>query len=882
MRTNSAPTIRLKNYTPPIYTISTVDLKVELAPSATRIRSILNCVRSKNTPIDAPMILDGDELQLIQITVDGKKLSDEEYSTTAQTLKIIHPPKNKKFTLEIITLVSPIENKKLMGLYQSQGIYCTQCEAEGFRRITYFLDRPDVLAVYTVRLEAKLKDCPILLSNGNLIKQGKLSNNRHFAIWHDPHPKPSYLFALVGGKLDVLSDNFKTASGQTKALNIYVEKGKAKMATYAMGALKRSMVWDEKTYGCEYDLDVFNIVAVSDFNMGAMENKGLNIFNDKYILAKPDLATDTDYMQIEAIIGHEYFHNWTGNRITCRDWFQLCLKEGLTVYRDQEFSADLRSPVVQRIQQVRGLKAAQFPEDAGPLAHSVRPESYQEINNFYTATVYQKGAELVRMLSTLVGPKAYRKSTDLYLKRHDGQAAVVEDWLNSFEDVAKIDLSQFSRWYSQAGTPSVEVQQMYDEKSGTYVLKLEQSIPPTPGQRKKKVVPIPIRFGLMDAMGNELPIVTKNKEVVGDVIVFDKKKLTLTFEGLKKRPIPSLLRSLSAPVNLIMKESDKARVVRAQHDSDLYNRWDALNNFAMSVLLKGLKKGLCGDKGQSINLFINTLIENIFNDQLDPEFRAQIATLPSEKDIAREKGKNIDPDAVNNSLKKLRLAIGNALGVAGMKFIQQQIILEESASDVDAAGYRALRNAVLPYLAEAKIKGSINLVEKQFKNSTNMTDRMGALNVLLQNQQDNKIANRALKRLFIQYQDHPLVIDKWFFIQALLPGKSGLKRVKEMTKHPLYSLENPNRARSLLAPFANNNLTAFHRADGSGYKFYIDQILAIDKLNPQLAARLLTLMNNWKMFEKTRATHAKHHLKRLAATKGLSRDVQEIVDRSLD
>ncbi|MEE9314629.1 MAG: aminopeptidase N [Rhizobiaceae bacterium] len=881
MRTQNAPTIRLKNYTPPAYTIEDVELKVQLDPHTTQIKSKISFSRERGIKAGTPLCLDGDELKLISISLDGRELDHQEYKATPQALVLRTPPKTKKFILEVVTELAPVENKKLMGLYQSNGVYCTQCEAEGFRRITYFLDRPDVLAVYTVRLEADRTDCPILLANGNRIKCGKLANNRHYAIWHDPHPKPSYLFAMVGGDLDVYSDKFKTASNRKVDLNIYVETGKAELASYAMGALKRSMVWDEEVYGREYDLDVFNIVAVSDFNMGAMENKGLNVFNDKYILASPDLATDTDFMHIEAIIGHEYFHNWTGNRITCRDWFQLCLKEGLTVYRDQEFSADLRSRAVQRIQQVRILKSGQFPEDAGPLAHSVRPEAYREINNFYTATVYQKGAELVRMLATIVGPKAYRKATDLYFKRHDGEAAVVEDWLKSFEDTAKIDLTQFSRWYGQAGTPTIEVKDSFDKNTGRYKLNIEQSLKPTPGQKNKRIVPIPIRFGLMDRDGNELPIVTKSKAVSNDVILMDKRVMSVTFEGLEAKPIPSLLRGFSAPVHLKYNESDKSKVLRAQHDKDLYNRWEALNGYALQLLIKDTKSRISGKKNKPDERFLTALIATTFDETLEPAFKAQALAIPSGQDVAREIGKGIDPDAIYEARKALQIAIGKALENDGLKLVVQLRNQIQVADEAEATGIRSLANTILPYLVLAKINGALELTQKLYSSATTMTDRLGALHPLLYCQSDNAIANAALDKLFKRYRKYPLVIDKWFSIQASLPGNKGLKRIKELSSHPLYSLENPNRARSLLGVFAAGNLSGFHRADGKGYKFYADQILAIDKINPQLAARLLTLMNNWKMFEKQRATHAKRELTRIAKTNGLSRDTQEIVDRAL-
>ena len=882
MRTQSAPTIRLKNYTPPAYTITDVDLQVSLHPQQTRVKSRLTIVRQKGTVAGHSLKLDGDELSLVSISVDEKLVPSDGYRVEPQSLELKSPPKTRQFVLEIETELAPAENKKLMGLYQSSGVYCTQCEAEGFRRITYFLDRPDVLAIYTVRLDAGRTECPQLLSNGNLVKKGKLANDRHYAVWHDPHPKPSYLFALVGGDLDVFSDRFKTASGRKVDLNIYVEKGKAGMASFAMDALKRSMLWDEQVYGREYDLDVFNIVAVSDFNMGAMENKGLNIFNDKYVLADPKLATDTDFMHIEAIIAHEYFHNWTGNRVTCRDWFQLCLKEGLTVYRDQEFSADTRSRAVQRIQQVRVLKAGQFPEDAGPLAHSVRPAAYREINNFYTATVYQKGAELVRMLATLVGPKTYRKATDLYFKRHDGEAAIVEDWLKSFEDTASIDLTQFSRWYGQAGTPVVSVEERYDRARRQYTLSLSQETPSTPGQRRKQIVPIPIRFGLVGKDGKDIEIKTQNPAVREDIITFDRREMSVVFENVESKPAPSLLRAFSAPVNLNFKESETSRVWRSQHDVDLYNRWEALNGFATVLMVKNVKRLRAGKKPEIDQRFVDTIVATAFDETLEPAFRAQALNLPSMQDIARVLARNVDPDAVEKGRTFLIKTLGKALGVDGLALVNRLKKSEARASDSEAAGIRALRNAILPLLVQAKVDDSLGFVQRQFKTASNMTDRLAALSILLNSQPDPKLADAALEAFYNRYEKYPLVVDKWFAAQAGMAGKRGLKRVKRLIRHKSFSLENPNRARSLLAPFAAGNMTGFHQPDGEGYEFYADQIIALDAFNPQIAARLLTLMNNWKMFERSRAAKARKALLRIAAIDGLSRDTQEIVDRALN
>ena len=879
MRTTSAPLIRLKNYTPPHFSIDTVDLDVRFDSKHTRVKSQLQVKRSKSTKATTPLMLDGDELTLVSVSVNGTLTED--YKVSDEHLTISNLPKAATFTVEIETELSPITNTKLMGLYQSNGVYCTQCEAEGFRRITYFLDRPDVLSTYTVRLEGDRDSCPILLSNGNPGRKGKLKNNRHYAIWHDPHPKPCYLFAMVAGDLDVHSDKFKTASGRKVDLNIYVEKGKADMALFAMDALKRSMVWDEEIYGCEYDLDVFNIVAVSDFNMGAMENKGLNVFNDKYVLANAEVATDTDYMHIEAIIAHEYFHNWSGNRVTCRDWFQLCLKEGLTVYRDQEFSADARSRGVQRIQQVRVLKAGQFPEDSGPLAHPVRPAEYKEINNFYTATVYQKGAELVRMLATLVGPKIYRKATDLYFKRHDGEAAVVENFLKCFEDASGLDLSQFAIWYAQAGTPTVTIKDSYDKTKQRYTLELSQEIAPTAGQSKKRVVPIPVKFGLLGKSGAELEFTSKSAAVQDDVIVLDKRRQKIVLENVVQKPVPSFFRNFSAPVNVDYKETNSALLHRATFDTDAYNRWQALNLYATKMLIKGAKAKTNKSSNWLDDKFIEAVRDSVFDESLEPEFRAQVVTIPSVADIAREIGKNVDPDAILKARNTVTKAIGKSLGDDGIDLVKNLAKRELDVNELEAAGLRSLKNAMVSLLVYAKIDGALAISEKQFKSSKNMTDTLAALATITYAQSDKSKTDAALQRFYKIFKKNPLVIDKWFSLQAGIADKSALSRIKTLSKHADYTLENPNRARALLAPFAAGNYPAFHNANGQGYAYYAKQILALDKRNPQIAARLLTLMNNWRMFDAPRRKMALKSLKSIAATKGLSRDTQEIVDRMI-
>ncbi|MEM8749435.1 MAG: aminopeptidase N [Pseudomonadota bacterium] len=880
MRTQNAPLIRLKNYKAPDYLIETVHLTFELAAETTKVRSVLQVKRNKGVAKDAPLVLDGDELELSGCLLNGKEPKD--FSATPDSLIIRSVPKAARFELVVETVIAPASNTKLMGLYQSNGVYCTQCEAEGFRRITYFPDRPDVLAVYTVRIEADRDECPLLLSNGNPGKKGRLSKNRHFAEWHDPHPKPSYLFALVGGPLDALSDRFKTASGKKVALNIYVEKGKSEQARYAMGALKRSMVWDEQVYGREYDLDVFNIVAVSDFNMGAMENKGLNVFNDKYVLADPTTATDQDYMHIEAIIAHEYFHNWTGNRITCRDWFQLCLKEGLTVYRDQEFSADLRSRPVQRIQQVRGLKAGQFPEDASPLAHPVRPSAYKEINNFYTATVYQKGAELVRMLATLVGERDFRRATDLYFKRHDGEAAVVEDFLRCFEDVSNQDLSGFRRWYEQAGTPTVEISEVHDKGAQRYTLKLEQSISPTPGQASKKAVPIPLRFGFLTKDGAEIPIQSRSKNLNDDTLVLRRKGQSFVFENIAEKPVLSIGRGFTAPVNFDHREPKSSILTRARFDPDAYKKWEALNSLLVQAVVKGTKSKKDDASDWADPQIVEVVCEASFDERLEPAFRAQLLSVPSVGDVVRNIGKNVNPDAILAAHTKLSAAVGKALGAKGLQLVQS--LSRHDESDVEnqqLAGDRALKNAMLPLLIVAGTQGAIHFAQTQFSRSELMTDKMAALLALTHGGAPKAICEAALDEFYQTFVGNPLVVDKWFSLQASIPGSATLARVKKLLKHRDFSLRNPNRARSLLAPFASNNPTAFHQEDGAGYAMFAEQILALDDINPQIAARLLTLMNNWKVFDSKRRAAAKTHLKRIAEYPTLSRDTKEIVEKFL-
>jgi aminopeptidase N len=880
MRTDTGQVFHLEDYKPTDFLIPETHLDFSLHPERTVVKSTLQIERRKGVATDAPLILDGDDLKLIDIRLNGTALGDNAYVATPDRLEIRGLPENGVFTLEIATEINPTTNRQLTGLYRSSDVYCTQCEAEGFRRITYFLDRPDMLSVYTVRIEAERSEAPLLLSNGNPKNKGKLTNGRHFAVWHDPHPKPAYLFALVAGDLGVITDTFTTASGRHVDLGIYVEHGKEPRALYAMDALKRSMKWDEDVFGREYDLDVFNVVAVSDFNMGAMENKGLNVFNDKYVLADPDTATDTDYAGIEAVIAHEYFHNWTGNRITCRDWFQLCLKEGLTVYRDHEFSADMRSRAVKRIAEVKGLKAHQFPEDAGPLAHPVRPRQFREINNFYTSTVYEKGSEVVRMIRTILGPDLFRKGMDLYFERHDGDAATIEDFIKVFEDASGEDLSQFALWYDQAGTPNLAITYDYDQATKTFEIEIEQSLKPTPGQTSKKPMHIPVQFALLGAKGRELrPRSAKGGLVKDDVIHLRKRKERFSFSGIPERPVPSLLRGFSAPVTLTSELTRTDLAFLARNDGDEVTRWQALTQLLNAKLTSNAKRVRGGKPATIENSSIKLLGEIAFNVTLDEAFRALCLSIPSESDIARELGANIDPDAILGSRDALISAVAEAH--AG-KFAQAYDELAQEGSfkpDAAGAGRRALRNVLLDYLSVAE--GNSRRAAAQFKNADNMTDRASALGVLVQRFGDSDATNHALQAFEARFGNDPLVMDKWFVVQAMQPGNGALDKVHELMTHKLFSLDNPNRTRALIGAFSSGNQTGFNRADGAGYKFFAETILTIDKKNPQLAARLLTAMRSWRSFEPVRREHARESLATIARETGLSADVRDIVERTL-
>lgn len=878
MNNVSPQTVYLKNYQPVPYLIDEVFLSFVLAPEATEVSSSLTLrPNAAAQQKGGPLVLDGEKLELKAIRLDGEALAPDRYSVTAAHLTIHEVPQSP-FTLEIVTLCNPKANTELSGLYVSSNVFCTQCEAEGFRRITYFYDRPDVMARYQVRLEAPAGACPVLLANGNPGKTGKIAgSDRHFAEWDDPHPKPSYLFALVAGDLALVSDVYVTRSGRRVELRIYVEKGKEDRCAFAMEALKTSMRWDEERFGLEYDLDIFMIVAVSDFNMGAMENKGLNIFNDKYILALPETATDVDYINIESIIAHEYFHNWTGNRVTCRDWFQLCLKEGLTVFRDQEFTADIRSRAVKRIADVKRLRADQFPEDGGPLAHPVRPDSYIEINNFYTATVYEKGAELCRMMQTLIGQEAFRKAMDLYFERHDGEAATVEDFVRCMADASGRSFDQFFTWYEQAGTPEVSIAETYDEAAKTYELTLEQVTAPTPGQSDKKPVQIPLGIGLVGPDGRDMPLDLEKVGVLNEPLIeLAEAKKTFRFRNVPRKPVLSLNRGFSAPIRIRSEAGIPDQLFLMKNDSDTFNRWEAAQRAAQAVIGTHLSGGAPRADTRS---FIAALRAVLDDGRLDDAYKALMLGLPAEQEIATLIGRDVDPGAIHEAREALRAEIGESLRDTLLDLWRRTESRGEYRPDPQETGRRSLRYAVLYALSGGNPALGIKLATEQLSQITNMTDEIGALSALVTLAGPER--EEALAAFYTRHRSDNLLVDKWFALQASAPLSTTPQRVHELMQHPDFTLTTPNRVRSLVGTFAMANPFAFHAAGGEGYALLADTILALDPRNPQVAARMATAFRSWATLEEKRRGLAKAQLERILGTSGLSRDLFEIVSKSL-
>jgi len=876
MKTEEPRTIHLKDYRPSPYLIEQVDLDVALAPENTRVRSRLKVKPNEDPEAPAgPLTLNGEKLELHSVKVDGAAIND--YTVDDQSLSIPSPPEGP-FEVEIETTCNPQANEALEGLYRSNGMYCTQCEPEGFRRITYFIDRPDVLARYRVRIEADKNEAPVLLSNGNLVEHGDLDAGRHFAVWEDPFPKPSYLFALVGGNLACVQDSFITKTGRAVDLRIYVEPGKEGRCGWAMESLKTAMRWDEERFGLEYDLDIYMIVAVSDFNMGAMENKGLNIFNDKLILARPDIATDGDYEAIEAVIAHEYFHNWTGNRVTCRDWFQLCLKEGLTVFRDQEFTADQRSRPVKRIEDVRLLRARQFSEDAGPLAHPVRPSSFVEINNFYTLTVYEKGGELCRMLHTMLGEEGFQAGMKLYFERHDGQAVTVEDFIAAMADATGTDLDPFMRWYNQAGTPELVCRFEHDAAEKTAKLHVTQVHAPSPGQPDKEPLPIPLRVGLVGPDGEDMPLRLKDgSEVPGGLLLITEREQEFTFADVPHRPVPSLLRGFSAPVKLSSPLDDADLDFLMRHDADLFNRWQAAQTQGMKRLV-AMARGE-GEFVPDLREFALAVGPTLTDDALEPAYRAAFAVPPSELDIAQEIAAEVDPTAVHKARRDLRAALGHTLQGDLQKLYDAYAVQGDYEPDPDSVGRRSLRNTALALLAAEETEDGVRRAQSHFDSAGNMTDSMAALRILAN--LDRPERDKALETFYDRWKDEQLVLDKWFAIQAQSTASDTLDRVERLRGHPAFSIKNPNRVRALIGALAHGNPLHFHAPDGRGYEFVGESIMEIDGFNPMIAARLASAFSSWKMLEPGRRALAHQMLERIAGREGLSRDTSEVVGKML-
>ncbi|HSD44377.1 MAG TPA: aminopeptidase N [Burkholderiales bacterium] len=879
MRDPVPTTIHLKDYTPPAFLIRTVELDVAIHEDNAEVRARLAVQRNAAVgDRGAPLVLDGDELELVSVALDDRALDASAYALDALHLTIPGVP--DAFTLETVVRIAPRKNTKLMGLYASKDGFFTQCEAEGFRRITFFPDRPDVMARYTTTIRAEKARYPVLLSNGNLAGSGDEPGGRHWARWEDPFPKPSYLFALVAAKLDVLEDTFVTRSGKRARLAIYVEPGKLDQCGFAMQALKKSMKWDEVTFGLELDLDRYTIVAVGDFNMGAMENKGLNIFNTKYVLARPDIATDTDFINIDRVVAHEYFHNWTGNRITCRDWFQLSLKEGLTVFRDQEFGADTYSRPVTRIQEVRGLRAAQFPEDAGPMAHPVRPQSYMEISNFYTATVYEKGAEVVRMLHTLLGAAGFRRGMDLYFRRHDGQAVTTDDFVAAMADANGADLAQFKRWYDQAGTPALDVKADHDAAAARYTLTVKQSVPPTPGQPDKLPMHVPLALGLLGPDGRELPLRLEGEpRALGTdrVLSVRSREERFVFVEVPQPPVPSLLRRFSAPVNLKFDYAEADLVHLMAHDSDALNRWEAGQRLALAIVLRGVDAIRAGRAIDVPRTFVDAVGRVLADGARDPAFAAEALVLPSEPYVA-EQLEVVDPDAIHAARNALRRAVARVLRAELIAAYRSLEVTGPYSPDAQSAGRRALRNMALGYLMELGDPEIEALCTTQFDRANNMTDRMAALGALANS--DAGAREAALERFYAEWKHEPLVVDKWLTVQAASRRGDTLARVKTLLAHEAFDIRNPNKVYALIRSFCANHVR-FHAADGGGYAFAAERVLELDPLNPQIAARLTRAFDRWRKFDAGRQAQARAALERIGSASNLSKDVAEVVTKAL-
>lgn len=865
-------TIFLKNYTVPEYLIDSVALNFTLDDDNTQVTSRLVMVRNPaSLSSTTALTLNGENLTLLRVVLnDDIELTDADYTQTADALIIHNVPQQHSFVLTIENSINPKTNTALEGLYASNGMLCTQCEAEGFRKITYFLDRPDVMTRFTTTLIGDKDRYPVLLSNGNKIHHSELDHNRHSVTWEDPFNKPCYLFALVAGQLECVADTFITMSGRTVDLEIFVEAHDKDKCAHAVQSLKNAMQWDEQVYGREYDLDLYMIVAVSHFNMGAMENKGLNIFNTKFVLARPDTATDFDYEHIEAVIAHEYFHNWTGNRVTCRDWFQLSLKEGFTVFRDQEFTADRTSKGVKRIEDVNQLRTRQFAEDAGPLAHPIRPEAYIEINNFYTLTVYEKGAEVVRMIHTLLGADGFRKGSDLYFDRHDGQAVTCEDFVKAMEDANSVDLTQFRRWYEQAGTPVLTVTQQYDASTEILALTIKQHCPPTPNQAVKPPMHIPVTVGLLNPDGS-----AATDEVI---LQLTEAEQVFTFSELKQPPVVSLLRGFSAPVKVVMERSLEELAFLLSYDSDEFNRWEAGQELAGKIIL-----GLVDDVQNARPLSVNPIIVTAFTQVLahawnDLSYFSLLLSLPSETYLAEQMAV-VDVDAIHQARELVMRTLAEQLQ-AEFKAIYVANHRDESGNfEAGAIGRRRIKNVCLAYLSKLEQPDIQQWASTQFADAGNMTDQMAALSVIVNSAHPEKA--ECLASFYQQWQAEALVVDKWFALQASSPAPDTFANVQTLMNHPAFDLKNPNRVRSVIGAFSQANPVHFHAANGQGYAFLADQIISLNTLNPQIASRMVSALTSWRRFDASRQALIKTQLERIINTEAISKDVYEVASKSL-
>lgn len=872
--------IYLKDYLAPAYRVEQVDMHFELAAQTTQVSSRLQMRRNAEVAdASTPLVLDGQALRLISVSIDGRVLSPEEYRLDEEQLCIDGVP--DAFVLETVCEIHPAENTALEGLYASGRMLCTQCEAQGFRRITYFPDRPDVMSRYRVRLVADRQTFPVLLCNGNPVEQGELDDGRHYVVWEDPSLKPCYLFALVAGDLKHIEDSFTTMSGREVQLRLYTEAENVHKCDHAMASLKQAMAWDERTYGREYDLDIYMVVAVNDFNMGAMENKGLNIFNASCVLASPETATDNDFYSIQSIIGHEYFHNWSGNRVTCRDWFQLSLKEGFTVFRDQEFSADLNSRAVKRIDDVNVLRTFQFAEDSGPMAHPVRPDHYIEISNFYTVTVYNKGAEVVRMLRNLIGADGFRKGTDLYFQRHDGQAVTCDDFVRAMEDANGIDLARFKNWYSQAGTPVLTLSGDYDAASRTYTLRVEQQTPATPGQEHKQAFQIPLAVGLLDSQGNDMPLqLSDQSQASAQNLVLDVQasEQAFVFTGVREKPVPSVLRGFSAPVKVRMQRSEEELAFLLAHDSDEFNRWDAGQQLALRELQRLVAAYQAGETLPEPVALKEALAKAITDTRIDPMLLSQILTLPGESYLADQMDV-VDVDAIHQARLFCRRYLAQELYP---QFVQRYEQYEHSRPYVfnsQDMALRALNGVCLSYLAETGKPEEFARCFAQFTQANNMTDQQAALATLTHH--DTPLRQQALDAFYQRWQTDAQVVDKWLGIQASSRLPEALTRVRELMQHPAFTLRNPNKVRALIGGFCRANPVRFHAIDGSGYTFLTECVQALDPLNPQIAARLVQAIIRWRRYDESRRQLMQASLQRILETPSLSKDTYEVVSRSL-